>query len=195
MESKEVIEAFREQLDQVEQQGGAQVQVSALRAYLSALEKDAGASQEYRKREHEGMLAHYTAKNQLNIEMIKAVLEAGKSALHSLLIINGGAVIALLGVLSNLAGKPNGVLLAKYLALPLIQFGVGVLCGALGFAFRYLSQACYTESEDAKDNYHKWGDYFRYLAILSAISGYVLFGFAITNAYHAVVWSFSQYGA
>lgn len=191
MESKELIDAFREQLNQVEAQGGKQVQVSALRAYLAALEKDAGASQEYRKQEHAGMLVHYAAKSQHRIEMLKAVLEAGKSALHSLLIINGGAVIALLGVFSNLVGKPGDALLAKYLALPLIQFGVGVLCGAIGFAFRYLSQACYSDSGDEKDKYQAWGDRFRYMAILSAVAGYVLFGFAITNAYHAVVWSFS----
>lgn len=191
MESKELVDAFKEQLNQVEAQGGTQVQVSALRAYLAALEKDAEASQEYRKREHEGMLAHYVAKSQHSIEMLKAVLETGKSALHALLIINGGAVVALLGVLSNLAGKPDGDLLAKYLALPLIQFGIGVLCGASGFAFRYLSQACYASSAGEKDNFEVWGDRFKYTAILSALAGFVLFGFAITNAYYAVVWSFS----
>jgi archaellum biogenesis protein FlaJ (TadC family) len=191
MESQELIAAFKEQLKQVEAQGGTQVQVSALRAYLAALEKDAEASQEYRKREHEGMLAQYEAKSQQSIEMLKAVLETGKSALHSLLIINGGAVIALLGVLSNLAGKSNGALLAKYLALPLIQFGIGVLCGALGFAFRYFSQACYAASMGEKDKPEILGDGFRYTAIFSAIVGFVLFGFAITNAYFAVVRSFS----
>lgn len=87
MESQELINEFRKQLDQVESQGGQQVQVAALRSYLAALEKDASASQEYRKREHEGMLAHYAAKNQHSIEMLKAVLEAGKSALQSLLVI------------------------------------------------------------------------------------------------------------
>jgi hypothetical protein len=192
MESQELIDAFRKQLDQVEEQGNAQVQVAALRAYLSALEKDAGASQEFRRREHEGMLAHYAAKNQHSIEMVKAVLEAGKSALHSLLLINGGAVVALLGVMSNLAGKPGGILLAKYLALPLLEFGIGVLCGALGFAFRYFSQAFYTVSKSDQDKFVTWGNRFRYLAILAAIAGYILFGFAIANAYNAVVWSFSH---
>lgn len=192
METKELINAFRNQLDQVEAQGAQQVQVTALRNYLNALERDAGRSQEFRKREHEGMLAHYAAKNQHSIEMLKAVLEAGKSALHALLIINGGAVVALLGVLANLAGKPGGVLLAKYLALPVLQFGIGVLVGALGFAFRYFSQACYSEKSQKKDRYDAWGDGFRYAAILSAVSGYVLFGFAMVNAYHAVVWSFSR---
>ena len=191
MESKELIESFRKQLNQVEAQGNQQVQISALRAYLNALEEDADASQEYRKREHEGMLAHYAAKNQYSIEMFKAVIEAGKSALHSLLIINGGAVIALLGVMSNLAGKPNGMLLARYLALPLLQFGIGVLVGALGFVFRYFSQACYAGGKDIQDRYIWWGHTFRYSAIASAIAGYILFGFAIVNAYHAVLWAFS----
>lgn len=191
MESQELINAFRKQLDEVEAQGGTQVQVSALRTYLAALERDAEASQEYRKQKHEGMLAHYVAKSQHSIEMLKAVLETGKSALHTLLIINGGAAVALLGVLSNLAGKPSGNLLANYLALPLIQFGAGVLCGALGFAFRYFSQACYAQSTSDMDKFEIWGDRFRYSAILLAVIGYALFGFAITNAYHAVSWSFS----
>lgn len=191
MESQELINEFRKQLDQVEAQGGQQVQVAALRSYLAALEKDASASQDYRKREHEGMLAHYAAKNQHSIEMLKAVLEAGKSALQSLLIINGGAVVALLGVFSSLAGKDGGATFARYLSLPLLQFGLGVLVAALGFAFRYFSQACYCKSNEDNDSYQKAGDWFRYAAIGSALSGYVLFGFAVVNAYHAVVWSFS----
>lgn len=191
MESQELIDSFRKQLDQVKAQGAQQVQVSALRAYLDALQKDAGASQEYRNREHTGMLAQFSARNERSIEMLKAVLEAGKSALHALLIINGGAVVALLGVMSNLAGKDGGGLLAKYLALPLLQFGIGVLIGAVGFALRYFSQACYAESGDSKDQHHRWGDRFRYAAIVSAFAGYVLFGFAMVNAYHAVLWSFA----
>lgn len=190
MESQEVIDAFRNQLDQVEAQGNQQIQVAAIHAYLNALEKDAGASQEYRNRQHAGMLADFAAKNQQNIEMLKAVLEAGKSALHALLIINGGAVVALLGVMSNLVGRSGGADLAKYLALPLLEFGIGVLLGALGFAFRYLSQASYSDSDAVTDSRHRWGDYFRYAAICAALAGYVLFGFAVVNSYNAVLWAF-----
>jgi len=190
MESKEVIESFRKQLDQVEGQGGQQVQIAALRAYLNALEKDADESQEYRRQEYEGMLAHYTAKTQHSIEMLKAVLEAGKSALHALLIINGGAVVALLGVLSNIVGKAGGPEFAIALALPLLLFGIGVLAGATGFAFRYFSQACYSESDDDSDKYEKWGDRFRYSAIAAALAGYALFGTAIAYSYQAVLLAF-----
>lgn len=191
MESQELITDFRKQLDQVEVEGGQQVQVSSLRLYLDALERDASASKDYRRREHEGMLAHYAAKNQNSIEMLKAVLEAGKSALQSLLVINGGAVVALLGVFSGLAGKEGVSTFALYLSLPLLLFGLGVLGAALGFAFRYFSQACYSESNGEEGRYQKAGDLLRYAAIGSALSGYVLFGFGVVNSYHAVLWSFS----
>ena len=191
MESHELIIKIRKQLDQIETQGCQQVQVSSLRLYLAALEEDATASREDRKRKHDGTLAHYAAQNQHSIEMLKAVLDAGKSALQSLLVINGGAVVALLGVFSSLAGKIGGATLAQYLSLPLLQFGLGVLVAALGFAFRYFSQACYSERKVDNDIYEKSGDWFRYFAIGAATSGYALFGFAVVNAYHAVVWSFS----
>lgn len=191
MESQEVIDAFRSQLDGVESQGHQQLQVSAIRAYLAALERDTSASQEDRNRKHAGMLAHYSAQSQHGIEMLKAVLETGESALRALLIINGGAVVALLGVMSNLVGKSDGSVLARYLSLPLLQFGLGVLAGALGFAFRYFSQACYCASVGPKDQLHLAGDCFRYLAITSALAGYVLFGFAVVNAYLSIVWAFA----
>jgi hypothetical protein len=190
MESQEVIEAFRHQLDQVTAQGVDQVQVSALRNYLNALEQDAGASQEYRRQKHEGMLAHYTAQNQHSIEMLKAVLEAGKSALHALFIINGGAVIALLGVIGSLAGKDGGAKFASMLALPLLFFGVGVLAGAVGFSFRYFSQACYSESEKEDDKHQKLGHFFRYAAIASVFVGFSVFGYAMYGAYKAVTYGF-----
>ncbi len=192
MESQEIISEIRKQLDQVEAIGHAQVQVAGLRLYLSALEKDASASIEHRKQQHAGMLAEHSAMVQQSLEMFKAVTEAGRSALHSIVIINGGAVVALLGVMANLAGKESGKVFGGYLALPLLEFGLGVLCGGLGFAFRYFSQACYSEATRAEaTRYSAWGDRFRYCAITSAVAGYVFFGFAMLNAYNAVVWAFS----
>ncbi|MBB6096036.1 hypothetical protein HNQ60_004927 [Povalibacter uvarum] len=193
MEAQEIIDAFRRQVAQLEAKGMTQVQVVALAAYLDALQKDAANSNEHRKREHEGLLAQYAAANEQSIEMFRAVLETGKTGLQTLLVINGGAVIALMGVMSNLATRSGGDLLARYLALPLLQFGIGVLCGAVGFAFRYFSQACYAAADEGEKNrYTTWGDWLRYTAIAVGISGYVLFGFALVNAYHGVLWSFTR---
>lgn len=190
MEIRELIDAFREQLDEVENNKQQQISVSSLRIYLDALEKDAGSTQEFRNREHAGMLAHYAAKNQQSIEMLKAVLESGKSALHTLLIINGGAAVALLGAMSNLVGKTGGARLAHYLALPLLEFGVGVFLGAVGFALRYFSQDAYAGSENPNDKFEILGTICKVAAILSAIAGYVLFVVAVTNTYEAIKWSF-----
>jgi hypothetical protein len=191
MESHELISNLRTQLDSVEASGQQQVAVAALRNYLDALERDAHLSQEFRNREHAGLLAHYAAKTQHSLEMVKAVLETGKSALDAILIVNGGAVVALLGVLSNLAGKEGGGALARYLSLPLLQFGIGVLLGVVGFGLRYLSQAAYSGSLQEKDRLHRAGDYLRVAASLTAVACYVLFGFGVVNAYFAVRWAFA----
>jgi hypothetical protein len=191
MEAHEVIADLRKQLDDVEAAGNEQVQVRSLRRYLDVVERDADSSQEVRNREHAGMLAEFAARNELGIEMMRSVLEAGKSTLHALLIINGGAVIALLGVTSNLVGKSEGAQLAVSLALPLLQFGIAVLCGALGFAFRYLSQDYYAKGGDRQEWYLLLADYSRYGAMLAAAAGFVLFGFGVVNAYNAVRWSFA----
>ena len=191
MEPAELLGDIREQLKSVEDSGHTHVPIAGLRQYLAALESDAHETQEHRRRVHEGMLAHSAAVNQFNLEMFKSVLDAGKSAIDALLIINGGAVIALLGVLSNLAGKENGDKLARGLALPLLEFGVGVLLAACCFAFRYFSQAAYAASESENDKSRMAGNWLRRVAVLIGSAGYVLFGFGITNAYHAVKWAFA----
>jgi len=191
MESQEILQHIRKQLADVESKGGTQVHLPAFKAYLDALEKGVSPSLEHRKMEYQGQLAEFEAESTRRIELLKAVLEAGKSALQALLLVNGGAVIALLGSMSNLVGKAAGGELARYLALPLLQFGLGVLCGALGFAVRYFSQACYSEGAEEGDLMTKWGDRLRYAAILVGISGYVCFGFGVVNAYHGFLWSFA----
>jgi hypothetical protein len=184
MEPKEIIDDLKMQLKEVEKQGHGSVQISGLTSYLDTIEKMATQSDSYRAREYEGMLAHYAAKNQHSVEMLKAVLESGKSALHSIILINGGAVITIMGVMSNLVSKPDGKYLAGSLSLPLLKFGFGVLCGSSGFALRYLSQACYTELFNSdKKRYQIFGDIFRYVAIVVAICGFVFFGNAIYESY------------
>ncbi len=190
MEAQEIIDAFRSELDEIERQGTSTLQTSALRSYLLTLEKGASLSKEQRSQQHEGYLVHYAALNTTSLAMLTAVLEAGKTALQALLVINGGAVVALLGVISNLAGKPEGNTLARYLAVPLLLFGIAVLLGALGFACRYFSQASYAEAKSDVSKWEKRGKVFRNFAIASAGGGYILFGIAIYLSYEAVRLSF-----
>lgn len=189
MEAQELIDSLRIELERVKSDGNAQVQVSALLAYLAAVEGDVDRSKSYREQHHAGMLAQYAAKTQQDLEMLKAAVDAGKSALHALVIINGGAVIALLGIMTNLVSHPTGAVLARYLSLPLLEFGLGVFCGALAFGFRFVSHDFFLNAGDT-NNYEKWGRGFRWASIGISVIGYLLFVAGIVNAYDAIRWSF-----
>jgi hypothetical protein len=192
VESRELIGEFRRQLADLESQGVAEVQVTALQQYLNALDKQTTLSKEHLDRELAKTLATGDAKAAFDLEMFKSVLEAGKSALQSLIVINGGAVIALLGVMSTLIGKQGGDVLARYLALPLLQFGLGVLFGTLGFALRYFSQACYANDFSGdKSALDKWGDRLRIAAISAGFCGFVAFALGLVNSYLGVTWAFA----
>ena len=113
MEPEELLEGIRAELDLVEKQGQTHIPIIGLRRFLVAMETDGGKSAEDRRQVHEGTLAHYTAKNQFNLEMFKSVLDTAKHAIDALLLINGGAVVVLLGMLSNLAKEDQGDELAR----------------------------------------------------------------------------------
>ena len=186
MEPRELLDDIRQLLVETEKEGINVVYIDPFKKYLDALEKDASDTHELRRRMHESSLAYYNADSQHNLEMFKSVLDAGKSALQSLILINGGAVVALLGVFSSLATQPNARALAHAFALPLLQFGIGVLLGAVGFAFRYLSQAQYGEHTEQDKRAQVWGDRFKYASIVSAGLGFLSFMLGVGNAYIAV---------
>jgi len=64
-----------------------------------------GQSIELRKLEYQRMLAHYDAQTKHGIEMFKSVIESGREALNALVLVNGGAVVALLGFMGATLSK------------------------------------------------------------------------------------------
>jgi hypothetical protein len=191
METKELIEDLRKQIAQVESEKHSTISIAGLKEYLVLVESDVDHSHHFLTRQHETHLAELASNTQWGTKLFDAVLESGKSALNALIIINGGAVIALMGVMSNLLGNPKGSELASLLSLPLLLFGLGVLCGGLGFAFRYFSQALYTgDFNESGKKYMLGGDIFRWLAILVALAGFLLFAFAIVGSYSAFSLAF-----
>ena len=186
MEPRELLDEIRKVVATVEREGINVVYVEPLKTFLDSLEKDATETHELRRRMHESSLAYYNADTQHNLEMFKSVLDAGKSALQALILINGGAVVALLGVFSSLATQPAAKTLAYALALPLLQFGLGVFTGAAGFGFRYLSQAQYGEYTEQNKRAQLLGDRLKYASIACAIAGFIVFLLGVGNAYIAV---------
>lgn len=185
MEPAEVINDLKTALADVKAKGQETVAIDALEKYLEGLRTDAGQSVELRRLEYQRTLAHYDAQTKHGIEMFKSVIESGREALNALVLVNGGAVVALLGFMGATISKGLPQALGANLTLPVLQFGLGVLMGALGFGARYFSQAFYAGEK------RKSGVAFTVVAIFFAIIGYTLFGCGIYGAFRAFSTQFS----
>ncbi|MBL8645158.1 MAG: hypothetical protein JNK21_14595 [Rhodospirillaceae bacterium] len=104
------------------------------------------------------------------LEMFRSVIQVGQAAIKSLLLINGGATIAYLAFLGQLAGKST-VLLAYY-ASPIIWFVAGVSLAGLLAVLTYLSQACYARDSGTPET-KKWETRGAFVHVLCLIAGVV----------------------
>ena len=191
MDNSEAIKILQSELTALRNKGRKLVSIKDLESVLAILESSPTLTVQKLERDHQRLLAQYSAERQSDLEMFKSVLESGKTAINGLLIINGGAVVSLLGALSNLAGKTGSAAFARFLALPLAQFGCGVLVAGMCLGLRYFSQTFYATSSTYEDRHWKIGQRLTYAAIAFGISGFVLFGFGLANSYLAVKWAFA----
>lgn len=101
---------------------------------------------------------------QFQVEMLKATLEAGQTAVKSLTLINGGAVISILALVGNIATKDasNVSIKISELYFPLMAYVSGVGLAGFASAARYFSQDLYNKSD-------AWGNGFKYFAIGSGL--------------------------
>jgi len=126
-------------------------------------------------------LEHYRAVNEFNIEMLRATVATGQSALKSAMLINGGAAVAVLAFLGNAWAKdvPRRVLIEASYGLSLFVWGVLAAAAAAGAT--YVSQAGYGDEFGKRSELV--GDIGRVLAILLVVASYVLFSCAAWQTY------------
>jgi len=115
-------------------------------------------------------------------ENFKSVILAGQNALKSAMLINGGAVVALLTT-----WKAESPTLLKLLAAPLLWFVAGVLLDALATGATYVSQLCYALDADSGEKLFKRGQIFHCLAILLVGASYMTFLYGTCLVYSALV--------
>ncbi len=121
-------------------------------------------------------------KHEFNIEMLKATVATGQSALKSALLINGGAAIAILAFIGKIWSQDNDI--PACISISLACYVFGVLSAASASGFTYLSQAGYGK-EFGKYSYHI-GTIGRFIAIICVILAYILFGAASWLSYLAI---------
>ncbi|MDH0380634.1 hypothetical protein [Comamonas aquatica] len=186
MESTAVLNELNDELTKLRGAGKNQVEIEELLRYIDRLKSHANVSTEHLKLEQQRSLAYLDVKTKHSVEMFKSVIEAGREALNALVLINGGSVVALLGFMGATIAKGFPSSLGAALTHPLLYFGLGVLMGAVGFGLRYLTQACYAYEKDVPGTVLNIG------SILSAVVGYVLFGFGVHGAYRAFTEHFAN---
>ena len=85
---------------------------------------------------------HVDHQHDHQIELLKSVVSSGESVLKTLLLINGGATVAVLAFLGNVLTKepPKGVVLEiPKFATGLSRFTAAVVCIGAAAVFRFLS--------------------------------------------------------
>lgn len=86
---------------------------------------------------------------QSKVELAKVASGIGLFFVKSLILVNGGAVVALLGLLSGLGGPPD---LAANLANPTLAFITGIVTGMISVATAFFGQGLYNADKDFLGN-------------------------------------------
>jgi hypothetical protein len=197
-------EALKQVLDAVldaEKGGAKDLSIENLKVYLghiaTVVEQDeqqatTGASEEQITRQFEVWKAQLSADSAMNIEMFKASVEAGQTALRSAIVINGGAAVTVLAFAGNAITKGQllpGAPLLTAIGTALLWFMAGVGGAGVASGFRYLAQFSYAQSNLGRGNrwWRRFGATFNVISILLGVGSFAVFFAGGIAAYHAVV--------
>jgi hypothetical protein len=190
MDAKELIELITKDVRAVVEEKGLTSIVSTnllqyfdqLRTHIDSL-GDVNASKMLAPTELERYKAELSLWRETQVALFNAAILTGQNALKSLMLINGGAVVALLAFIGNASRSTTGSVLAKTLSLSLIWFGGGVLSAALASAATYLCQFCYGICGNSRGKSFKIAVWFHALAIVFALAALAAFGCGTWNVY------------
>jgi hypothetical protein len=112
--------------------------------------ENAKLQHEHAKLQHASNLAQYEARNASARELFKSVITTAGVAIKSLILINGGAAVALLAFIGHLATSETNQHAAPVhaFAFPLLWFVIGVWTAALFAGFVAAAQKLYSEAYD-----------------------------------------------
>ncbi len=110
-------------------------------------------------------------------KMFDAIHPYAGGALKSILLVNGGASIALLAFIGNIVTSNPKSLLISTLSLPLAYYTSGVLAAAAASAGAYITQYSYFHFGQ------KWGQFWHWTSAIVLIASYILFAIGSYLAY------------
>jgi len=80
-----------------------------------------------------------------NMEVFRSCIMAGQSALKSIILINGGASVAVLSFMGVVVGKAEAPQAISFLSFSLLLFAIGVFFASVASGFTYLAQVSHAD--------------------------------------------------
>lgn len=162
--------------------------------------------QEQTKEMHDLSLEHAKRAHDLNrqtsADHTKAAIESANLAIRSLILVNGGAVVALLAFLGSLeSGDSENAVKVDALIVPLLSFGLGVAFSAVTVVLAYLVNMFdsditnsvrliwehpYVEDDEKAPRLKSWRFWLHIFAIFFAFASLVAFFIGIVTVAKAM---------
>lgn len=117
--------------------------------------------------------------NEIDIELLRATLNAGLGSLKTYLIINGAAALSILTFIGKLTEEHSGKI--SFFANSLLAFTMGIIFVSLGSGLAYITQACYQNYQD--EIKYKVGKYLNYLTVFCVFCSLISFCCGVYSAY------------
>lgn len=200
MKASEAVKQIQDAVLEVEKTGAKELLIANLNAYLAnvsatALQQEQGEpsiTEAQANHQLEVWKAELSRSSTMSVEMLKATVEAGQTALRSAIVINGGAAATVLAFAGNAIAKGllvAGAPLLTQIGTALLWFMVGAGIAGVASGFRYLSQYAYGSTHWGKTSvwWVRCGAMANVISIGLAIGSFAAFFVGGLAAYHAVV--------
>jgi hypothetical protein len=150
MRTDELISELNNQIQDAKSRGLSQVSLKSLEALVSELQQlhESGAGRadlgdEFVLEQYKAGLAFNLAQNQSQIDLaferMRTTNVAGDAAIRTLVLINGGAAIALLAFLGHVVAQTGGTFSGEMLAQSMALFVGGVAMAGLAAGLKFLT--------------------------------------------------------
>lgn len=179
MSVKQFAAKMRRDIEAVKAQGTAAIFVDDLITYLSSVENSPEPSAaEIGQSTFDPQAEAYRHESAARIEGFKSVILAGQNAIRTMVLVNGGASIALLAFLGQILTRAPDA--APAFAECLLFFVFGTLLAGLVSGFTYLSQWFYNGGPGWSQHL---GTAANVIAMLFGVASYIAFGFGAWRTY------------
>lgn len=183
MGTREFASRMKAEMEDLKRQGIAAIFVDQMITYLASVETSpeenpGPAEMERYKVELQANVEAGKRAHEVGMENFKAVITAGQNAIRTILLLNGGAAVALLAFSGHLIAEasPN----ATRFAGCMLPFALGALAAGIISGGTYLSQFLFGHHSP---KVQWWGHLVNYTVIVMGVAAYVLFLWGMLSTY------------